>query len=469
MTRSRLSALLVALLLSAGALAAVPGPAAGSSAGSSAASSAGSSGASAAPECRWGARGLVENRWLGGAGSWSDVTKWSRGVVPGIAARDYACIPQGSDVVVDTQTLRVDLDVLELGLGSRLTLQPGTAMYVWGDQDAVRSITKRDSVLEVDGATLGGGGRLHVIGTLSVHRSSSGAPATLTTHPESSAYSGPPGILEIGDEGTLDLRGSGSVRLATQYIVDVHGRARLRGDAGLVADHGTTFLLQKHYFGGGVGRLVLLNDHGFAEGDAAGVKELATFVNRGRIVKRESTGTSRIEALYVERDGEVRKVSGEIELPPPLPLEPPATDTCGDPASCNPLQSASLRPPDADVDGIEDLFVEPLDGESVTGAIGVPMKVHALGLDASIADPAVIRLRYDLQLFDLAGIPPNATELVVGHADGPDEKYVDIPCLCRQGPAAGRHGLPRRPREHKDGGDLVLVVRTTDTSRWIVR
>ena len=289
MTRSRLSALLVAFLLGTATLAAVPAPSA----------------ASTAPECRWGARGLVENRWLGGDGSWSDVTKWSRGVVPGIAARDYACIPQGSSVVVDSQTLRVDLDVLELGLGSRLTLQPGTAMYVWGDQDAVRSITKRDSVLEVDGATLGGGGRLHVIGTLTVHRSSSGLPATLTTHPESSAYSGPAGILEIGDEGTLDVRGSGSVRLARQYIVDVHGRARLRDDAGLVADHGTAFLLQKHYFGGGVGRLVILNDQGFAEGDAAGIKELATFVNRGRIVKRESTGTSRIEARYVD-GGEVR-------------------------------------------------------------------------------------------------------------------------------------------------------------------
>ena len=451
MTRPRLSTLLVAAVLGVATLAAVPA----------------SSPASAAPECRWGARGLVENRWLGGAGSWSDATRWSRGVVPGIAARDYACIPQGSSVVVDTQTLRVDLDVLELGKGSRLTLQPGTALYVWGDQDAVRSTTKRDSVLEVDGATLGGGGRLHVIGTLTVHRSSSGAPATLTTHPDSSAYSGPAGILEVGDEGTLDVRGSGSVRLATQYVVDIHGRARLRDDAGLVADHGTTFLLQKHYFGGGVGRLVLLNDHGFAEGDAAGIEELATFVNRGRIVKRESTGTSRIEARYVD-GGEVRKVSGEIELPPPVVLTPPATDTCGDEASCDPLQTASLKPPATDSNGVETV-IEPLVDETVAGAIGVPMKVHAMGLEATLADPAVIRLRYDLLLFEQLGIPPNARELDVGHADGPEETYVDIPACAGRGLPLGATACLDVRASTKEGGDLVLVVRTTDTSRWVVR
>jgi hypothetical protein len=452
MTRPRLSAILVSTFV--GVLVAVASPAAFLS-----------SAASAPPECRWGARGLVENRWLGGTGSWSDVTRWSRGVAPGIAARDYACIPQGSHVVVDTVTSRVDLDVLELGKGSRLTLAPGTAMFVWGDQDDVRSITKRDSVIEVDGATLGGGGRLHVIGTVDVHRSSTGAAATLTTHPGSSSYSGPDGILEIGDEGTLDVRGSGDVRIAEGYVVDVHGRARLRDDAGLVADHGTSFLLQQHYFGKGVGRLVILNDHGFAEGQASDGERLATFVNRGRIVKRDSTGTSRIEASYLDA-GEVREKSGVIELPEPVVMSPPAQDPCDDASSCDPLQTAVVRLPDTDPDGA-DVVIEPLEGESAPGAIGVPIKVHAIGMQATIADPAVIRLRYDLALFEEAGIPPNPTQLLVGHADGPDDKYADIPrCVGRGLPLGAIACLDVRASE-KDAGDLVLVVRAIETSRWV--
>jgi hypothetical protein len=34
--------------------------------------------------------------------------------------------------------------------------------------------------------------------------------------------------------------------------------------------------------------------------------------------------------------------------------------------------------------------IDPLESESVPGAIGVPMKVHATGLEATFADPVVI-------------------------------------------------------------------------------
>ena len=52
----------------------------------------------------------------------------------------------------------------------------------------------------------------------------------------------------------------------------MHGKARLRDSAGLVADHGTTFMLQQHYFGSGLGKLVVLNDGDFAVGRTAGVQ-----------------------------------------------------------------------------------------------------------------------------------------------------------------------------------------------------
>ena len=88
----------------------------------------------------------------------------------------------------------------------------------------------------------------------------------LATHLGRTTYDGPPGILEIGDEGVLDISGTRDVHLTTRYLVDVHGKARLRDQTSLLADFGTTFMLQKHYFGPGVGKLVILNDGDFLGG-----------------------------------------------------------------------------------------------------------------------------------------------------------------------------------------------------------
>src|SRR4051794_4091062 len=180
--------------------------------------------ASAAPVaaptgCQAAPAGLVQNSWVGGTGSWSDATNWSQDVVPGLSTRDYACLPAGSDVVVDPSLTRVDLDLLDVVGGARLTLQPGTALYVWGDQEQLRSLVRSDAALEVDGATLGGGGRLQVIGTVDVHRSSGGSPAALSSRPVSSPNQGRKGLLEIADQGVLEVHGTGNVRLARKYTV----------------------------------------------------------------------------------------------------------------------------------------------------------------------------------------------------------------------------------------------------------
>ena len=405
--------------------------------------------------------------WLGGAGSWSDATKWSGGQVPGIDDRsDEACIPPGAEVVLDLATRRVDLAVLELGRGSRLSLQPGTSLFVWGDQSTVRSVTRPRSVVEVDGATLGGAGRLRVMGTLVVHRSASGRRADLTTRPIGSPVTGQPGILEIDDRGTLRVDGTGNVRLAQQYVVDVRGRTLLREDGGLVANHGTSFLLQRKFRTRGVGKLVILNDRGFAEGAWEGVKELATLVNKGLIVKRDSTGTSEIVATYIDEGRAVAR-TGELELPDPEILPPP-TDTCGSPATCNPAQEGDLLIPVTDPDGA-DFSVEPLDGVVVKGAVGVPMKVHATDLDATLADPAVIELLYDRSLFNAAGVAADPAKRTVAHADGPDDPYVDIPVCAGRSIPLGAVACLDRQASFKTAGTVKFVIRTVDTSRWVVR
>ena len=451
MVRSCLTRLFAAAVLAAATVAGLPA----------------SPATSQAPECRWAGRGHDVNLWVGGPGSWSDATKWSKQQVPGLATRDYACIPQGSDVVIDDQSPRVDLGLLELGRGARLTLRPGTALYLWADQNVVRSITKRDSVIELDGATLGGGGRLHVIGTLDAHESTTGSPAVLTTRPEDSSYAGPRGILEIGDEGLLDVHGSSSLRLSTAYIVDVHGKARLRDSAGLVADHGTTFMLQQHYFGSGLGKLVVLNDGDFAVGRTADVEVPPTFVNRGRIAKR-GQGLTTIEGQYYGADGKVSGDPGatQVQLPEPIVQ---STESSGTSTSAQEPQVASIQLPVTDPDDAE-ASIEPLDGVQVVGAIGVPMKVHATGMLANVADPAVIELRYDASLFTGPGtLPADPAVLEVKHAEGPNAPYFAIPtCLGRGAmPLRATSCLDQSASRTEDGG-VVMVVRTTTTSRWII-
>jgi hypothetical protein len=387
-------------------------------------------------------------------------------VVPGLATQDYACIPAGSAVVVDQATPRIDLEILELGRDATLSLQPGTAMFVWGDQATVRSITKRGSLIDLDGATLGGPGRLHVIGELDVHPSSTGRRAVLATSPHRTTYAGAPGILEIGDEGLLDISGTRDLRLSARYLVDVHGKARLRGQASILADFGTTFMLQRHYFGPGVGKLVVLNDGDFAVGRKARSKVPPTFVNRGRIAKR-GPGLTNIQGRYFGGRG---KVSGDGGGHPFAVLIPPSfvqnTASSGNKTSAKDPQVASLLMPVTDPDGAK-ATINPLDGLAVGGAVGVPMKVHATGLEANVADPAVVELRYDTTLFGGTGPAADPATLDVGHADGPGDPYTDIPSCEGRGLPLGAFACVDRLASRVDANTLVMVVRTIDTSRWV--
>ncbi len=77
-------------------------------------------------------------------------------------------------------------------------------------------------------------------------------------------------------------------------------------DSGLVADNGTTMMLQPHYFGPGVGKLIILNDGDFMGGAKAGINRPPTLVNRGRIAKR-GQGLTEIRGQYFGNG----KISGD--------------------------------------------------------------------------------------------------------------------------------------------------------------
>ena len=294
MVRSCLTRLFAAAVLAAATVAGLPA----------------SPATSQAPECRWASRGYDVNLWVGGPGSWSDATKWSKQQVPGLATRDYACIPQGSDVVIDDQSTRARPRPPGARTGARLTLQPGTALFLWADQNVVRSITKRDSVIELDGATLGGGGRLHVIGTLDAHASTTGSPAVLTTRPEARRTPAPRASSRSATRACSTSIGSSSLRLSRRTSSTCTARHGCAVSAGLLADFGTTFMLQQHYFGPGLGKLVVLNDGDFAVGADRGQSRCPpTFVNRGRIAKR-GQGLTTIEGRYFGADGKCQRDPG---------------------------------------------------------------------------------------------------------------------------------------------------------------
>jgi hypothetical protein len=195
---------------------------------------------------------------------------------------------------------------------------------------------------------------------------------------------------------------------------------------------------------------------------------LPTFVNRGRIAKR-GQGLTNIEGRYFGADG---KVSGDFGgngalLIPPSVVE--NTESSGTSTTAQDPQVASIRLPATDPNGAE-ATIDALDGMQVSGALGVPMKVHATGMLANVADPAVIELRYDASLFAGPGaLPADPAVLEVKHARGPTATYSAIPTCLGLGamPLGATSCLDRSASRVEDGG-VVMVVRSTTTSRWII-
>ena len=184
----------------------------------------------AASGCQAAPKGLVENSWLGGSGSWSDATKWSQQVVPGLATRDYACLPTGADVVVDASVARVDLDLLDLDSGAAAHPAARHARCTCGatSRRCARSSGATPSSRSTGPLSAAADGcRSSAPWTCTAPHD--GSPAALSSRPVSSPSKGRKGLLEIADQGVLDVHGAGDVRLARKYVVDVRGLVQLRG------------------------------------------------------------------------------------------------------------------------------------------------------------------------------------------------------------------------------------------------
>lgn len=438
-----------------------------------------------------GLTGMTTYAWDGGGDgtSWSDPLNWSGDVAPGTGSRadGYICI--GGSATVTMAPGEVALaQAFDLDVATHLVVSSGAGLFVYGDPATRPSIAR--GLLEVGGA-VGGPGRIDLTGLFVTPANSSDA--VLDPSP---ALAGNPCDLFDALPAAACLRGGvlvdhfamnayGGLRLLGGYDLTVDG-ALVPGDAGVGMGRGSRLEIRPDH---------QLNIHGDADFYPIGRgKPRPVLVNNGILRKFRGGGSDRgvtvISTRYrgdgqvwVEEQDEVIIADGSRR-----PAEVTAGSLMGS-GSCRRTdgdcrfttlsargkrQSAVLTAPASQpVEQRALVEVRPRPDLRQHGDIGIPYLVHADDLEATPATPALIELRYDGSLLDgrtwadvqvfrqkaaggpwrriracrADGTPPGAARACVDRNGGPDSS--------RQVP--------------NSGGDAILVVRTTVTSRWVGR
>ena len=302
------------------------------------------------------------------------------------------------------------------------------------------------------------------------------------------------GQVKVDDQGLVDVSG-GLVNLGDQYQLQVHGLLLVHDGGFIAADHGTRLELLPHTgLTAGTGTLRFADDGSYLEGhNDFGIAALSTVVNQGQIVKSGGTGTSLVTGTYSQPSGGAVTVgSGNLLLP--SGSSTPASVSAGSgygtgrclvprQPGCQPQtfdqdqQNVGFRVPATDSSGAS-VLVQELTSASSPDDIGFPVEAHATGLSTTASDPAILSLRYDERLLD--GRDWQSID-IYREATG-TTTYVKLhPCRADGSPPSGqvacvdRRGLPDSSRNVFDdegpGGapDVIMVIRTLQTSRWVAR
>lgn len=447
--------------------------------------------------------GLVPNVWVGAGvdpdadDQWENDANWSLGVAPLRLSDPYVCIPAGGRPVIGAGQ-EAQLVALDVAADGELTVESGGKLFLYGGLSTPSTIRGR---VDVIGATFGGPSRVDVSGSLNVRSQGPSAPATITTRDcvrglclPGLPVTGPTGLIVVEDQGVVDVSG-GRVNLADQFRITVHGLLRVRDDGFLAADHGTRLELLPHSGAtAGTGTLRFEDDGDYVEGsNDLGIAELGVVVNQGLIIKSGGTGTSLLTGSYSQPPpGAVTVDSGTLLLPSGSPT--PATvaggggygsGRCLAPAQPGCLaqtfgqdrQNAQFQMPTEDATGAS-VLIQELTTVSSAADIGFPVEAHATGLSATAAAPAILSLRYDERILKGRGW----TSINIFRRANDGAPYVALrPCRADGAPPVGqvacvdRRGLPGSSRNVVDAEgsgsapDVIMVVRTVDTSRWVAR
>ena len=259
---------------------------------------------------------------------------------------------------------------------------------------------------------------------------------------------------------------SSSLRLSTQYIVDVHGKARLRDDAGLVADHGD------------VHAAAALLRFGSRQAGRPQRRRLRRGADRGhqgtpvrepRPHRQARAGLTTIQGRYYGADGKVSGDAGGNDLPDPAVVRG-KTETTGTSTSAQDPQVASIRLPATDPDGAE-ASIEPLDDDAGGRR---PRRPHEGARDGNAGQ----RRRPGGHRAALRRLPVRGSGRAARRPGGPgsearrgaERHLLRHPGLLGpRGHAARCDVLPGPGSSRTEDGGVVLVVRSTTTSRWIIR
>ena len=455
--------------------------------------------------------GLTPNVWQGlgvdpdADDQWENDANWSLGIAPLRLSDPYVCIPSGGTPVIGAGQ-EAQLVALDVAADAQLTVDAGGKLFLYGGALTPSTIRGR---VEVIGATIGGPGRVEVSGSLHVRSLGPSGPANITTR-ECALFAGPyrlgeepcvPGLPIIGatgrivvdDDGVVDVSG-GRVNLADEFEITVHGLLRVHDDGFLAADHGTRLELLPHSAATpGTGTLRFEDDGDYVEGsNDSGISELGTVVNQGLIVKSGGNGTSLLTGTYSQpAPGAVTVGSGTLLLPSGsmTPASVAAGAGYGSGRCLTPepgclaqtfgadRQNVQLQVPTEDSTGASVLIRE-LSTASSALDIGYPVEAHATGLSATAEAPAILSFRYDERV--LNGRDWTSIDVFRRASDG--APYVALqPCLANGDQPRGqvacvdRRGLAGSSRNVVDAEgpgsapDVIMVVRTVGTSRWVAR
>jgi hypothetical protein len=436
---------------------------------------------------------LEVNSWIGQRspgqfGLWNNDKNWSLGHYPGSrSTTEIACIQTAATVVMwQGAGLNVHVAAVDLGGDGALVVQPSNALFVEANPDQTVSTVGPGSRVEIQGAALGGQGRIEVEGVLTLTSAPKDHSVLVATR---SCARGCKTRLRGGRHGTISVLAGGlfavdDVRARVSdsyYVVLIGGEMRMQGDRGQVrADGGTRLALRTNPAGDREAALTFLNNGGWYAGPVSRFAKRATRVqiHGGVVAKEQSSGTSSIQGIVTTTEALNASVdSGTLAIASDDVVQTDlsggatySTGSCLDDEEygCKPVAStdypqiASVElPPDGKADQ-----VTVTEGESTGPLTHATVFSGTLGL-VSKDNPAVLELRYDMMA---KGLLTPSSRVAVSEEKG--DPFHDLkPCTGGQIPVDARACVDRRPDQSRveSDGDLVMVVRTLHFSRYICR
>lgn len=437
--------------------------------------------------------GMTTYAWDGGGdgSSWSDPDNWSGDVAPGAGDQDDAYVCIGGSATVEMHEGDVALvQAIDVDTAAQLLIDPGAGLFVYADP-ATRPSTVR-GYLQVGGA-IGGPGRIDLTGLFGTPASSSDTvldPTPALAGDPCELFDGlPPAACASGGAmvDSFAMNGYGGLRLVGGYDLVVDG-ALVPADAGIGMSPGSRLEIRPGH---------QVNIHGSGDFFPIGTGgPRPVVVNEGIIRKYRGGGLATDRGVTVistayEGDGEVW-VEDEDEVVIADGSRRAAEVTAGSSLGSGPCrrvaddcrfttlrqrgkrQSAVLQAPLSQSPSQRALVqVRPRPGLRRPGDLGIPYLVHADQLQATASTPALIELRYDgrllhgrtwadVQVFRQPHAGAAWRRIRACRADGTPRSGAHA-CVDRRGLTDSSRQVPG------SGGDAVLVVRTTVTSRWVGR